>query len=272
MWTFGFTVHAAGLSIVPETVHQGEPVQIIVDGPTATTGIKKLTFDGSPVNVFMYNQKLTAFYGVDINKKAGNYKVVVNMADGSVLEKTIAVKQRPRVEAPLGIPEKLGGNTPQAEQKLVTSLVNENDILNKLWTNPRNLWVGAFIFPVEKPVVTDPYGYQRLTGAFTIAHKGTDFRALEGTSVKAMNRGVARLVKTFNTYGNTVVVDHGMGLMTFYMHLSKVSVVQGQLILLGMEIGKSGQTGYAEGPHLHVSVRLNNTSIDPMKFMEFFKQ
>jgi murein DD-endopeptidase MepM/ murein hydrolase activator NlpD len=86
-----------------------------------------------------------------------------------------------------------------------------------------------------------------------------------------MNRGVVRLSKKLNTYGNTVVVDHGLGLMTMYMHLSKREVVEGQLVLRGQEIGKSGQTGYAEMPHLHVSIRIAGISIDPMKFMDFFK-
>ena len=59
--------------------------------------------------------------------------------------------------------------------------------------------------------------------------------------------------------------------MSFYMHLSKVSVNEGQLVKRGQIIGESGETGYTEGPHLHLTVRINGVSIDPMKFINFFK-
>jgi murein DD-endopeptidase MepM/ murein hydrolase activator NlpD len=85
-----------------------------------------------------------------------------------------------------------------------------------------------------------------------------------------MNRGIVRIVKKSKIYGNMVVIDHGLGLMTFYMHLSKSQVKVGQIVEQGKIIGLSGQTGYSLGPHLHLTVRLNNTSIDPVKFMDFF--
>ena len=59
--------------------------------------------------------------------------------------------------------------------------------------------------------------------------------------------------------------------MSFYMHLSKISVNQGELVLPGQLIGYAGQTGYAEQPHLHLTVRINNISIDPIKFLDLFK-
>ena len=87
----------------------------------------------------------------------------------------------------------------------------------------------------------------------------------------AMNRGVVRIARTGISYGKTIVVDHGLGLQTFYLHLSKIKVNVGELVLPGQIIGLSGQTGYTDAPHLHLSIRLNGVSIDPMKFMEFFK-
>jgi murein DD-endopeptidase MepM/ murein hydrolase activator NlpD len=82
---------------------------------------------------------------------------------------------------------------------------------------------------------------------------------------------VVRVARTFQIYGKTVVVDHGFGVMTFYMHLSKIKVNVGELVLPGQLIGFSGETGYAESPHLHITVRINNVSIDPIKFLDLFK-
>ena len=87
-----------------------------------------------------------------------------------------------------------------------------------------------------------------------------------GTSVTAINRGVVRVARQFPTYGKTVVVDHGLGLMSFYMHLSKTSVNVGELVKPGQRVGLSGQTGYATSPHLHFTLRIRNISVDPMKF------
>ena len=119
--------------------------------------------------------------------------------------------------------------------------------------------------------MTDVYGYSRKTGEYSIAHKGTDFRAKLGAPVTAMNRGIVRVARTFRNYGKVIVIDHGLGLMTFYLHLSKMNVNESELVKRGQRIGLSGQTGYALSPHLHLSIRINNNSIDPVKFMELFK-
>jgi len=153
----------------------------------------------------------------------------------------------------------------------VSSLARENATLTALRTFPRALWTEKFRFPIENPTVTDPYGYLRQTGSYLIPHKGTDFKATEGTPVVAINRGITRLARAFLVYGKTIVVDHGLGLFTFYMHLSKIKVNEGELVKPGQLIGFSGKTGYAENPHLHISVRVQNLSIDPMKFMELFR-
>ncbi len=254
--------------VTPETPLQGEPVMISIaqPGPLAAA-----SFDGAPLRTIPYNGARRIFIGIDINKKPGVYPLRLVFPNGEVFEKNITVLARERYEAPLGIPEKLGGNTPEAAQQVVSSLASENAVLNGLWTNPRVLWSEAFKPPLRTElVVTDVYGYNRDTVGSIITHKGTDFRAEEGTRVRAMNRGVVRLARTFRTYGKTIVVDHGLGLQTMYMHLSQIRVNEGQLVRPGDILGLSGQTGYAEAPHLHVSVRLNGISIDPAKFMGFF--
>jgi murein DD-endopeptidase MepM/ murein hydrolase activator NlpD len=244
---------------------------VVIDGPQTILEIQNISFDSLPINISLYKSKPTAFIGIDLNKKPGVYVLSVTLSNGQVINKNITVNAREKIQAPLGIPTKLGGNTPSSQKSLVSSLANENDILSKLTTNKKMLWTNKFSFPISNPIMTDPYGYLRQTGSYSIAHKGTDFRALEGTPVVAMNRGVVRLIKVFHTYGKTVIIDHGLGIMTFYMHLSKISVNQGELVQQGQGIGLSGQTGYAEVPHLHITIRINNISIDPMKFMNFFQ-
>lgn len=259
------------LKVLPAQVIQGEPVMVIVEGVKNISEVKKITFGGESLGVFMYQGKSTALIGIDLRKKAGSYELVVQFSDGQSIKKIINVGAREKIEAPLGIPQKLGGDTKESQDKLVNTLAEENKSLANIRTGKKNFWTKKFTYPLSQIVVTDNYGYSRKTGEYSIAHKGTDFRAKEGTLITAMNRGVVRVARTFRNYGKVIVVDHGLGLMSFYLHLSKMNVNEGELVKRGQIIGLSGQTGYALSPHLHLSIRISNNSIDPVKFMELFK-
>ena len=258
------------LTIVPDKPIQGEPLMIKIDGLNDISKISQITFNKQNLKPFLFKNTVTAFYGIDLNLKPSEYLVTVTFSDGTKLDKKIIVGAREKYEAPLGIPEKLGGNSTTSQTNLINTLAIENAQLASLVSGKKSFWTKNFIYPLNNPFVTDPYGYTRITGQYSIAHKGVDFRASEGTEVMAINRGVVRLVKTFRNYGKTVVVDHGLGVMSFYMHLSKINVNQGELVLPGQLIGYSGQTGYAEQPHLHLTIRINNISIDPIKFLNLF--
>ncbi len=256
---------APAVKITPETPLQGEPVMIEIATPNP---LAAATFNGEPLRTIPYGGGRRIFIGIDLGKKPGDYPLRFVFPGGETVERTITVMAREKIEAPLGIPEKLGGNTPQSQAALVAMLAQENSVLSSMKTGSRAFWSEPFLFPLRTEIViTDPYGYTRQTGAYSIAHKGTDFRAEEGTRVRAMNRGVVRLARAFRNYGKTVVVDHGLGIQTFYMHLSRINVSPGELVVPGQILGLSGQTGYAESPHLHITVRIGGTSIDPIKFL-----
>lgn len=259
------------LKIIPEQIIQGEPLMVFVDGVNDISSVKKITFDSETVGVFSYQGKLTALVGVDLRKKTGDYDLIVQFSDGQSIKKVISVGMREKIETPLGIPNKLGGNTKESQNKLVATLADENKSLANIRTGKKAFWSEKFIYPLSPIVVTDVYGYSRKTGEYSIAHKGVDLRAKEGTTIVAMNRGVVRVAKSYRNYGKIVVIDHGLGLMTFYLHLSKIKVNEGELVERGQIIGLSGQTGYVLSPHLHLSIRINNNSIDPMKFIDLFK-
>ena len=259
------------VSVIPAEVIQGEPVMISVDNLVASTTVTDILFANKSVKFFLYNSKPTALVPVDLNRKVGDYSIVVKLSNGSVLKNSLTVSVRPKVEASLGIPAKLGGNTATSQKNLVNNLADENALIKALPTGLKAFWSQNFQYPISNPAVTDPFGYSRLTGAYTITHLGADFRADEGTPVAAMNRGVIRFAHSTTIYGKMIVIDHGLGLETLYAHLSKIKVSDGQLVEKGEIIGESGKTGYAEQPHLHVSVKINNISVDPIKFLNLFK-
>ncbi len=262
------TVTAPVLLVSPHAIEQGDPIMVVVQ---ATSSLKQMTFAGELVSTVTYAGKPTGFIGIDLNKKAGTYILKATLTNGVVLEKKIAVTARQKVSAPLGIPDKLGGNTPAAATAVVSSLENENTTLAALPTAKVAYWTEAFHYPVANPVVTDIYGYSRQTGQYSIPHKGADFAAATGTPVMAINTGVITFAGDLGIYGTTVVIDHGLGVESFYMHLSSVAVKKGQMVQRGRIIGASGDTGYAEGPHLHLTIRVDGVSIDPIIFLKFFR-
>jgi murein DD-endopeptidase MepM/ murein hydrolase activator NlpD len=256
------------LTISPATILQGEPALITINN-IGTSTVRSLSFNSKAVGTFSHEGKLSALVGIDLRQTPGSYPLVLTLSDGSTVKKNLVVGARQVVKAPLGIPEELGGNTPEAEKELLNTLVQEGALISAIPTASEKLWSGAFRVPIDPPItITDVYGYSRLTGASTIAHKGTDFRAAVGTPVYTMNSGTVRFTRNLRNYGNVIGVDHGLGLLTIYMHLSEINVALGQEVKKGELIGKSGNTGYVLGPHLHLTVRINGISIDPLKFLE----
>lgn len=129
--------------------------------------------------------------------------------------------------------------------------------------SPSRLWSGNFEAPVEN-VTTSEFGVHRtFNRKVRSIHQGLDFRAETGTAVGAMNSGVVILAHEMFYEGGFVVVDHGQGLLTLYMHLSEITVNEGDSVENQQIIGLSGGTGRATAPHLHVGVRWQGIYLDP---------
>jgi murein DD-endopeptidase MepM/ murein hydrolase activator NlpD len=132
---------------------------------------------------------------------------------------------------------------------------------------PEPLWSGDFRAPVSAQP-TDSFGTRRMfNGKLASVHKGMDFRARMGTPVHAGNSGVVVLARRLYFEGNCVAIDHGMGLYTISMHLSRVDVHEGERVTKGQLLGLSGATGRVTGPHLHWAVRWKNAYLDPAKLL-----
>lgn len=262
--------HEPRISVYPASVQQGEPALIVVEGLTDTSRVKSFTIDGRPLNVFLYDGYVSAVVGISLHARTGAMPLHLSLQDGREMTGQLVVEKRPLVTSPYNIPEKLGGNTPQSIQTLVASLSAEGRTINSLPVTASVLTTEKFRHPLEEVALEDPYGYTRVIGTFTMPHMGADFKASVGTPVYAMNKGIVRFAAFSRNYGNTVIVDHGIGIHTVYMHLSEISVAEGEQVEKSDILGFSGDTGYAEEPHLHLSVRIWEISVDPVKFIELF--
>jgi len=126
------------------------------------------------------------------------------------------------------------------------------------------LWDSGFEVPVPGRV-TEAFGTRRvINGEAQARHLGVDLAGRPGTPVRAANRGVALVAGRFYYQGNAVYLDHGAGLVTSYMHLSRILVAAGDSVRAGQVIGLVGATGRVTGPHLHWTAYFGKILFDPM--------
>src|ERR1039458_8015446 len=134
--------------------------------------------------------------------------------------------------------------------------------------SPVREWKASFAPPVNAEI-RDVFGVERVfNGSVQSTHQGLDFRVSSGTSVAAVNSGRIILARALFFEGNCVVIDHGQGLLTLYLHLSKFLVNEGDDVKKGQAIGLSGGTGRATGPHLHLAVRWQGVYLDPQALLK----
>lgn len=126
------------------------------------------------------------------------------------------------------------------------------------------LWREPFTHPRPGRVTSGFGGGREFNGQLQSRHMGTDFAGATGTPVYAANRGVVVIVDAFFLGGNVVYVDHGAGLVTAYLHLSRQEVAVGDTVERGQEIGRVGATGRVTGPHLHLIARYGGITVDPL--------
>jgi murein DD-endopeptidase MepM/ murein hydrolase activator NlpD len=132
---------------------------------------------------------------------------------------------------------------------------------------PDRLWRGAFEPPVPGAATSSFGRLSIMNGQPRGRHQGTDFRAAEGTPVVAPNAGRIALAQDLYFAGNTVIVDHGLGVFSLVAHLSRIAVGVGDMVVRGERLGLTGATGRVTGPHLHWAVRFGPLSVDPLALM-----
>jgi murein DD-endopeptidase MepM/ murein hydrolase activator NlpD len=178
---------------------------------------------------------------------------------------SVARAKYPLIKVELTVEKKFTEPTPEQLAQIEEAQKVKKDYLNRV-TSDRE-WSGKFIAPAQA-AISDVFGSQRIfNGKTQSPHQGLDFRVPTGTPVAAMNDGTVLLARFLYYEGNFVVIDHGQGLLTLYLHLSEFKVKEGDTVKRGQEIGLSGGTGRATGPHLHVAVRWQGTYLDPARLM-----
>jgi murein DD-endopeptidase MepM/ murein hydrolase activator NlpD len=181
---------------------------------------------------------------------------------------------------PAGADEKIRAFPAPDEGAARFAIVNKdyrqalNQSLNELFSKvtPERLWQGVFIRPMAGSLSAN--FAERRTYLYkgeevgTSVHEGFDMASTERAVVRASNEGIVRLAEDFGIYGNTIVVDHGLGVFTLYSHLSVMQVSLGDRVLKGDIIGRTGTTGFAAGDHLHFELRVGTVPVTPIEWWD----
>lgn len=210
--------------------------------------------------------------GVSFETVPGKYPLELSAGrnTGAPLEFTqrfsVSAASYPKIRAQLTVQGKFTEPSSEQLKQIDADQKVKEDYLGRV--TPAREWDGDFAAPAHAEI-SDVYGSQRIfNGKAQRPHYGLDYRVPTGTPVDAMNKGTVLLARPLYFEGNCVVIDHGQGLLTLYLHLSKIDVKEGESVARSQQIGLSGGTGRATGPHLHVAVRWQGTYLDPARLMQ----
>lgn len=264
----------AALAAVRATVYNPAPFQgetVIVAFQGRDLSVETSTFDNQPAAFFPYKNSYRLVFGVPATKRPGVYSLKVKFQNGETFEKQIRVRPKKFSRVVLGIPKKLGLTPSALTAKLHTEKKKlEADIFSL--TTPEVFFSETFGLPLaDNRRIGSPFGEIRKTGNTEIRHLGVDFGASLGRKVGAMNAGVVKKSYFDEVYGNSVIIDHGQGIYSLYLHLDKTLVAEGAKIKRGTVVGTVGQSGYSTAPHLHLSVKIGNVAINPLQFVSVFR-
>jgi murein DD-endopeptidase MepM/ murein hydrolase activator NlpD len=262
------------VTITPAPVVAGSPELICVTLPAVAKS------DGERPEGTWLGQKLqffrgrdgSAWYalaGVDVQVQVGssNLQISAPTAGGATtdLSRTVRILPAHYRTSTLTVAPKFVEPGPEEMTRIKAERALKDKVFASSAAEP--LWSGNFRAPV-RAAPTDSFGTRRtFNGKLASIHQGMDFRAAPGTPVRAGNSGVVVLARPLYYEGNCVVIDHGLGLFTISMHLSRIDVHDGDHVNTGQLLGLSGATGRVTGPHLHWAVRWQSAYLDPAKLL-----
>ena len=251
-----------------ETVIKPEVASL---GDTVSVKVKKLPDEKNPPKIFFEKTKVPVFIiseswyrtllPISADYKPGTYPIEIFYKGNVKIDLNIKDTKYPLQD--LTLPKKVAElKASKIEKDLVAKALNTY--------SSEKLWSGKFIFPSSGPLST-VYGVKRRVNGIISPgyfHKGLDFAAASGSSIKAPEHGRVVLVglvsQGFVVNGNCIFIDHGHGVISGYLHLSSVLVKEGDFVKKGQLIGKVGDTGIASGPHLHWGVYVLGKTVEPL--------
>jgi murein DD-endopeptidase MepM/ murein hydrolase activator NlpD len=214
----------------------------------------------------------TTVLGVDLDIKPGDYTAEVRVTRNDIVERRsvpITVKAVNYPVQRLTVADGFVALSPENTERAVREAKEIEEIHHMI--SAEALWREPFVVPIPGGVGTN-FGNRRVfNGESRNPHAGADLRATTGTRVRSANKGRVVLAKNLFFTGNTVIVDHGLGIYTLYAHLSRIDVKKDATVERAQVVGLAGATGRVTGPHLHWGARVQNARVNPFSLINLGK-
>ena len=246
------------------------PPSLLVPGgvavvPTAGNAVEA-QYRGERVLLARFEGQQYAVIGIPLSAKPGPQTFTISDETGKRETLGFSIADKAYTEQRLTIKNQRQVNPNQEDMVRIQAESAEMKQAFQSWNE--ELTPTFSMLPPVDGIRSSSFGHKRFfNGEPRAPHSGMDIAADEGTPIVAPAAG--RIVATGNYFfnGNTIILDHGHGLISLYCHMNTIDVEVGRHVIAGEQIGRVGQTGRVTGPHLHWSVNLNNTRIDPAFFL-----
>ncbi len=259
--SFAMPVQALQVQVTPANPELGDTLSVIIQvnssSPTPTVSVLQKNYPAFP----MGNNRFRALLPTTPLEKAGARLLQV-AGDGQVQKLSVQVRSRNFPTQSITLPPGKDSEGTDAEFDRVDAF--------KALVTPQKFWDGKLLRP-NYGEITTIYGVRRYyNGVFAqdYYHRGVDYAGAYGSPVVAPAAGRVSLVgresQGFKIHGNVVGIDHGQGVASILMHLSRIDVKEGDFVKAGQVIGALGSTGASTGPHLHWGLYVHGQSIDPV--------
>jgi len=248
----------------PTKLIGGSPVLFVVRAPVGTKAVTALWFGHDVIFLRQAGDSWYGLAGIPAETPSGSYDLRLTQTVGG---RSIAIRRKIKIARAVypRIPIKVAKQYTEPSPEQLTAIASDKEVKQKAFgtIGEQRLWTGPFQAPVVAPI-SDVFGTERVFNQqIQSRHQGLDYAVPAGTPVRAVNRGTVILARPMFFEGNCVVIDHGQGLLSLYLHLSEIAVKEGEEIGPGKLLGLSGGTGRASGPHLHLAIRWQGVYLNP---------
>jgi murein DD-endopeptidase MepM/ murein hydrolase activator NlpD len=254
-----------GIGVAARSIQPGELVVVTLTFNAEPTSVAVRVFDREMPTYKLRAGVWQALVGIDLERKPGTYAVAVDARVGaSVVRGREALVVQPRTFATRRLrvdPDFVNPSGPIlariASDAAFIREVSGRSAQDRLWSAP-------FLRPVPDQA-NSRFGTRNIfNGERRRPHGGTDFLSAAGTPIHAPNAGLVVAARELFFTGNTLIIDHGLGVMSLLAHLSSMDVREGDTVSAGQIVGRVGSTGRVTGPHLHWALTVAGARVDPL--------
>jgi murein DD-endopeptidase MepM/ murein hydrolase activator NlpD len=273
LWFAGMAASGAAnagvtLTVAARATEPGELMRVTVTAPVEPVNVALSAFGRRVGTYHTGDRRYEALVGIDLDQAAAEYTVSAEVQTaGGVLTASRTITVRPKTFPTRTLRVDPAFVKPPPE--VLARIEAESALLQHAYASSgaARLWSAPFLRPVPQPA-NSAFGTRSIfNGEPRSPHAGTDFRSPAGTRIKAPNAGRVVIARDLFFSGNTVVIDHGLGLFSLLAHLSRIDVHEGDLVERGALVGLVGATGRVTGAHLHWAVRADDARVSALSLL-----